>query len=141
MRAATVARPVGPADSCVVVVFCDRVEIPWLRWLRRGFRHCFVVLDAGVGWLAVEALSTGTCLTLFPPQPVGNLLAGYRRAGHRALAVACRPRLRARLPWSPFTCVELAKRLVGCRTPSVVTPYQFYRYLSKNRKKCFTFDF
>jgi hypothetical protein len=38
------------------VVFADDASCVWLQLLRRGFRHCFVVMRAGSVWLACEPL-------------------------------------------------------------------------------------
>ncbi|MCD8496748.1 MAG: hypothetical protein LRZ85_00855 [Alphaproteobacteria bacterium] len=32
------------------VVFTGRTDLPWLRWLKPGFRHCFVLLNDGRQW-------------------------------------------------------------------------------------------
>ena len=40
----------------VLVVFADHAGCPWLRPLRRGFRHCFVVIRMHSVWLACEPL-------------------------------------------------------------------------------------
>ncbi len=35
----------------VWVIFTNESRIPWLRWLRPGFRHCFALLNDGHHWL------------------------------------------------------------------------------------------
>lgn len=120
----------GLPGEQAVVVFSDRADLGWLRVLRRGYRHCFVVLRGERGWIAVEALSNGTVVSEHPDASPRRLMAAYRRAGHRAVVVRCRAAERKPLPWSPFTCVESVKRLIGLRAPSVWTPYQLRKRLS-----------
>ena len=116
------AQPGDPA----VVVFSDRSDLAWLRLLRPGFRHCFVVLRRSHGWLAVEALSNATVVSELPDAAAGEIAEAYRRAGHRSAIVRCHDHHRAPLPWAPFTCVESVKRLIGMRAPGIMTPYQLW---------------
>ena len=60
-----------PAAPAVLVVFADHAGCPWLRPLRRGFRHCFVVLRAGSVWVnCYQAMD--------PAVPFG----GYKMSGY-----------------------------------------------------------
>ena len=40
----------------MLVVFVDHAECRWLRVLRAGFRHCFVVIRDRSVWLACDPL-------------------------------------------------------------------------------------
>src|SRR5687768_15224809 len=46
----------APLYSRALLVFSGRTGVAWLRWLRTGFRHCFVAVDDGVEWLTIDPL-------------------------------------------------------------------------------------
>lgn len=115
----------GPA----LLVFCDETEIAWLRWLKPGFRHVFLALPASGGWITLDPLSTRLEVE-FHPLPVDtDLAAWFRTRGHHVLPVPLLPPLPAQWPLAPFTCVTVAKRVLGIRAPLVQTPWQLYRHL------------
>jgi hypothetical protein len=120
-----------PAGSArVMVVFVDHVDCPWLRLLRRGFRHCFVVFHVAPLWLACEALKDRIELHALDLPPAFDLARFYADQGHRVLLgrrPASAPRRRAAL--APLTCVTVAKRLLGIHAPWVWSPWQLYAHL------------
>lgn len=115
----------GPA----LLVFCHETEIAWLRWLRPGFRHVFVALPAPGGWITVDPLSTLLEVEYHPLPPDTDLAAWFRTRGHRVLESPLHPPLPVQWPFTPLTCVSVAKRLLGIRAPLVVTPWQLYCHL------------
>ena len=116
--------------ALVLVVFVDATACPWLRPLRRGFRHCFAVLRAGPLWLACEPLKDRIELDVLDLPDGFDLGAFYSRQGHRVL-LGQRPGLesRPRFAPAPLTCVTVVKRVVGIRAPWVWSPWQLYRHL------------
>lgn len=118
-----------PADPALLV-FCDETDLFWLWPLRRGFRHVFVALPVDGGWITIDPLSTRMEVA-FHPMPAGSDLAGWFRArGHVVLCVPrCRPG-RSAPPFLPFTCVTVAKRLLGLTAPLILTPWQLYRHFA-----------
>ena len=115
----------------VLVVFADHAGCAWLRFLRRGFRHCFVVLRAGSVWLACEPLKDRIELDVLRLPPEFDLAAFYGAQGHRVLQ-GRRPPPRPRRPFvpAPLTCVTVVKRLLGIHAPWVWTPWQLYAHLT-----------
>lgn len=124
-----------PAAPSVLVVFADHAGCPWLRPLRRGFRHCFVVLRAGSVWLACDPLKDRIELDALDLPGRFDLAAFYREQGHRVL-VGERPpsRTRRRFALAPLTCVTVVKRLLGIDAPWVWTPWQLYTHLSRSER-------
>lgn len=115
----------GPA----LLVFCHETEIAWLRWLRPGFRHVFVALPAPGGWITIDPLSTVLEVEYHPLPPDTDLAAWFRTRGHRVLESRLHPPLPTQWPFTPLTCVSVAKRILGIRAPLVLTPWQLYRHL------------
>jgi hypothetical protein len=42
------------------VAFGGQADLPWLKLLKPGFRHCFIVLEAADCWVLYEPLSHRT---------------------------------------------------------------------------------
>jgi hypothetical protein len=119
------------SEPSVLVVFADHAGCPWLRALRRGYRHCFVVLRAGSVWLACEPLKDRIELDALELPSEFDLAAFYREQGHRVLlGQRSLPRTRHRFALAPLTCVTVVKRLLGIDAPWVWTPWQLYSHLS-----------
>jgi hypothetical protein len=124
-----------PAAPSVLVVFADHAGCPWLRPLRRGFRHCFVVLRAGSVWLACDPLKDRIELDALELPHKFDLAAFYREQGHRVLeGHRPPPRTRRRFALAPLTCVTVVKRLLGIDAPWVWTPWQLYSHLSGSER-------
>jgi hypothetical protein len=121
----------GEPASTVLVVFAEHAGCPWLRLLRRGFRHCFVVLRAGSVWLACEPLKDRIELDALELPCGFDLAAFYHEQGHRVL-LGRRPPAgpRRRFALAPLTCVTVVKRLLAIDAPRVWTPWQLYNHLS-----------
>jgi hypothetical protein len=116
------------------VVFADHTSCAWLRFLRRGFRHCFIVLHAGSLWLACEPLKDRIDLDVLALPAEFDLAAFYGRQGHHVLqGRRLPPRPRRPFAPAPLTCVTVVKRLLGIRAPWVWTPWQLYVHLTEPR--------
>lgn len=115
----------GPA----LLVFCHDTEIAWLRLLRPGFRHVFVALPVAGGWITLDPLSTRLEADYHPLPADTDLAAWFRARGHHVLPAPLLPPLPAQWPLAPFTCVTVAKRVLGIHAPLVQTPWQLYRHL------------
>lgn len=118
------------------VVFDGRADIWWLRLLKPGFRHCFVVLDGfvvpqdGRRWVVVDPVSPFTDVAVLD-LPAGYDLPGWFRAmGMTVVAAPLRRDATRPAPWAPFTCVEAVKRVLGLHAALVLTPWQLYRRLT-----------
>jgi hypothetical protein len=113
----------------VWVVFTDESRIPWLRWLRPGFRHCFAILNDSEHWLALEPLASCLEVTVLPSPADFNLPEWLRGQGHRVVEAALQRKVFHTAPFAPLNCVEVVKRLLGIRAPWLLTPYQLYRHV------------
>ncbi len=109
-----------------IVVFCEGEG--WRSGvLKRGFGHCFVVVNDGLRWVTIDAakgvpiVSTG--------REAGFNLANWHRS-HGTTIIETEQRKEA--PIGPFciaNCVGMVKAVLAIRAPFVLTPYQLYRYL------------
>jgi hypothetical protein len=117
------------------VAFTGKTEIAWLRLLRPGFRHCFVVFHDGRRWLHLDPLANYTDLAVHDLPPDFDLTAWLRReAGCRVVPAPIDRSRKTPAPLAPFTCVEAVKRALGLHDRWIFTPWQLYRRLTFRRK-------
>jgi hypothetical protein len=130
-----------------LVIFSDQTDLPWLRLLRHGFRHCFLAILQGSRWLIYDPLVHRTEITALDLPLDFDLAIWYRAHGFRVVATTIQPgppprhglRPWAHFPIRPFTCVEAVKRVLGIRATTIFTPWQLYRHLgSRNRRRHLT---
>ena len=119
------------------IAFGGEADQPWLRPLRRGFRHCFAALGDETGWTVMEPLSGRLLVARLPVPGSFDLPGFYRRAGLSVLgpfaAADAAPRW---LPGMiPFTCVSLCRALLGPGAPFALTPYGLFRALGGKNDK------
>lgn len=130
----------GRADTAAsrsvraLVVFADDSQLKRLRYLRRGFRHCFVAVRGEGGWVICDPLSNQTALGIVDGLTSGELAAWYRQHGLIVIETAVRSPPSRPASIRPFTCVEAVKRILGVQAPWVLTPWQLYRLLAKAGK-------
>lgn len=119
------------------VVFSGRADLPWLKILKPGFRHCFVVLNDGVRWITMDPLSNYTDVIVHS-FPVDFDFPGWlaKRGNHVVSTCAECPVKPA--PWGVFSCVEAVKRCLGIHRRFIFTPWQLYKYLKFLNKKLIT---
>ncbi|MGB4107189.1 MAG: hypothetical protein WBK55_05270 [Alphaproteobacteria bacterium] len=114
------------------VVFSGQCEeMPWLRVLRPGFRHCYALLNDGRHWICFEPLSNYTDIQVQNLPAVFDLPLWLKDHGHTVVKARV-VRSRKEAPWMPHTCVEAVKRVIGLHARSIITPWQLYKHLSKS---------
>jgi hypothetical protein len=117
-----------------LVVFVDHTECAWLRTLKRGFRHCFVVIRDESCWLICDSLKDRIKLSLLHLPRSFDLAGFYADQGHHVLVGQTAEDLpRDWLTFAPLTCVSVAKRVLGIRAAWVLTPWQLFAHLSSER--------
>ncbi|HRQ60868.1 MAG TPA: hypothetical protein PLO23_05085 [Alphaproteobacteria bacterium] len=113
------------------VVFTGKTDLPWLRFLRPGFRHCFVLLNDGKQWLSIDPLAAHTDVQAYAHVPPSFDLPGWlAKRGHKIVKAPLRRGHKRPAPLMLFTCVEAVKRVIGLHKTSILTPWQLYRHLT-----------
>lgn len=113
------------------VVFSGQTEISWLRFLKPGFRHCYVLLNDGERWTSFDPLSHVIEISTHHHVPVDFDLPGWLQArGNRVVAAPVRRDLTKAAPFMLFTCVEAVKRVLGIHARAIFTPWQLYNHLT-----------
>ncbi len=126
------ARKIGLAEPLyarALVVFSGSTGVRWLRWLKPGYRHCFVAVDDGIEWLTVDPLLHRLEIRASGLPSAFDLAAEYRRLALDVIDVVPAAVPVRRAPLGLFTCVETVKRLLGIRARWVLTPWQLRRWL------------
>lgn len=130
----------NPAKGKALVLFLDRTNIWWLKWLRRGFRHCSVVVGAGAHWVHVDPLSHRTVVGAVLFDSYAEVRDWLERCEDvmvvEAELFAAPPRC---APVAIFSCVEAVKRVLGLQDRWILTPYQLYRSI-KSKDTTFVLD-
>lgn len=117
-------------NATIWVVFCEETEIPWLRFLKRGFRHCFAIMLQRDRWVSVDPLSHHMEVCVQDVDSTFDLPAWLQGRGHRVVPVELMEAPRKMAPILPFTCVEAVKRMIGMHRWTVITPWQLYKAIT-----------
>lgn len=101
-------------------MFGGGADLPWLRLLRRGFRHCFAALEDAGGWTVLDPLSGRLVVARLDLPPGFDLPGFYRRAGLTVLGpfLPGGPRRSLLPPVAPFSWVALCRAVLGADAPS-----------------------
>lgn len=119
----------GVAEPAALVVFTGMTGLWWLKFLRPGFRHCFVVVFQDDTAIICDPLSNQMLLGAVRPADARLVSDWYRERGFVVVQAVVRTAPRTAAPFRPFTCVEAVKRALGISAPFVLTPWQLYRHL------------
>ena len=110
------------------VVFSGQADMPWLKILKPGFRHCSVLLNDGKSWISYDPLSNYTDITVHHLPPEFDLPSWMSQRGHKVMpAPLGKPKKPA--PFGVYSCVEAVKRALGIHAGFIFTPWQLYRHL------------
>lgn len=115
------------------VVFSGETDWPFLKCLRRGFRHCFVLLHDGRRWVSLDPLLNHTEVLVHDLPPEFNLPAWLTYRGLKVVEAPLNHAHRKPAPVMLFTCVEAVKRVLGLHAGFVLTPWQLYRHLTQRK--------
>ncbi len=112
-----------------LVVFHDHGEGHILGpYLKRGFRHVFCAVEDDNGyWIRFDA-KVGLPEIDVVGGPDINPATFWRDHGFTVLETE-RGKAVPRLPFINCNCVGMIKIILGIRAPSVLTPWQLYKYM------------
>lgn len=113
------------------VVFSGKTDLRFLRILKPGFRHCFVLLNDGNCWVSVDPMSHYTEVLVHQVSSDFDLPRWLERRGHKVVAAPVNHSAKTPAPFGIFSCVEAVKRVLGIHAFAVITPWQLYRHLTK----------
>jgi len=114
-----------------LVVFVGYAECRYLRWLRQGFKHCFVALHIGDRWVICDSLKNRIEFSQIKPPHDFSLGQFYRKRGHTVIAgYGYQQGLQGSAIPEILTCVTVVKRIIGLRSFWTFTPWQLFSLLN-----------
>jgi len=119
------------------VVFSGQADLPWLRFFKPGFRHCYVLMNDGSHWITLDPLSSHMDVQVHHvPQDFD--MPRWLKSRGLCVMRADLSRVEKPAPWMAFTCVEAVKRVLGLHKRLIFTPWQLYRHLIKIKQQSLT---
>lgn len=115
-------------EQTAYVVFCDENSKWWLRWLKPGFRHCFIIIKTSGKFIAIEPLFSCIEFDIIGEEEI-ELDKFLRSKGHTVVEFQIHRNLNKMFPISIYSCVTICKAYLGIRNQLISTPYQLYRYM------------
>lgn len=112
-----------------LVVFTDDGAHPMARFLKCGFRHCFMAVNDGAFWTVIDAVA-GVPFVKVAAASDYDLRAFYECDGKTVLEVS-QGTVASLSPFVVANCVGLVKAMLAIRAPLVWSPWQLYRHLEK----------
>ena len=122
--------------NIVYVAFGGRA-VGLTRLLKKGFRHCFIIMSDGTNWVLIDPIIGFTDMIFVKKENLFNFIdkKGYTLVRAKLTIQNKRP-----FHLRPMTCVEIVKSLLCISNPFIFTPYQLYKYLKKKEVNT-QFDF
>ncbi len=119
-------------DRKVWVVFTNQSELPYLRFFKKNFRHCFVIINDGQNWISIDPMANYMDIVIHHLSRDFDLPKWLSSRGHRVIPASFNLDIKRPAPWMIFTCVEACKRVLGIHKRFIITPWQLYKYLQSS---------
>lgn len=115
----------------IYVAFCNNNSIFWLKYLKEGFRHCFVIMGDGQSWIVVEATIARTFVIKITDE---NYVKTLQNQGFKVVRakIYSKNKFFKSFKFAIFSCVELVKSVLGIVDIKIQTPYKLYKFLKNN---------
>lgn len=114
----------------VWVVFSPFTTLWFLKFLHKGFKHCFLVLEDNGYFFIVDPLASKIELMTFHILS-NSFFAEFENCGMKVVKVSINKNISSSWKFGIFTCVEVVKRILGISSVKIITPYQLYKHLLK----------
>jgi hypothetical protein len=125
----------GLSPQTIWIVFSNDTDIRPLKILKKGFRHCFVILQQDARWMLIDPRCDMTEVKLLPHPVHFNFPRYFQQQGKIVLKVPRQATPRKVAPLFPMSCVETVKRMIGLHRRFILTPHQLYKYLTHSSMK------
>lgn len=95
-----------------LVGFGGKPRFWWMKYLKKGFYHCFVALGNGREWILIDPLVHYTDTLILKNVNIHGFL---KSQGYRIIQTTPEVPDNLRLHLMPYTCVETVKRFLGIK--------------------------
>ena len=123
-----------------LVVFSPEVQLWWLRFLKKGFKHCFVVLSNEDNLVVIDPLRNRTEICVMSAFPLDRMQILLEANGYITVRTRINHNMNNAVSLGIFSCVEMVKRLLGIHKASILTPYRLYKFLNKDKNMKIVLD-
>ncbi|MDB5477999.1 MAG: hypothetical protein JWM96_494 [Alphaproteobacteria bacterium] len=113
------------------VAFSGEADLWWLKMLKPGFRHCFVIARDEKNWIVLDPLSPHLEIAILPLPRSFDLPHWMEQQGMTILKAPITRHHKKAAPANWFSCVEVIKRFLGIHVRHILTPWQLYCFLNK----------
>lgn len=115
----------------ILIVFVGQSDCPCLRWLKQGFKHCFVALQTTDRWIICDSLKNRMDFSIIDLTPNFNLSEFYSHRGYTVIAgYGSAQKPSSSIVPEILTCVTVVKRIIGLRSFWTFTPWQLFCLLT-----------
>lgn len=111
------------------IAFSGETELTWLYILKKGYRHCFVVLEFIDSWCCIDPLSTYCDVQIVQKKQVSDLPLWLRFQGHDVCKATLSNKPLTVRPFGILSCVSVVKRVLGIQRWWILTPWQLRNYI------------
>jgi len=116
------------------VVFSGQTDVPWLRVLKRGYRHCYLLIHDGHVWMSIDPMLNFTDVQIHHALDADFDFPLYlRQQGHEVIAAPVKRNVHKPAPIAFMSCVEAIKRYLGIHSRFIFTPWQLCKFLKRSK--------
>ena len=113
------------------VVFTPFCDLKILNGLKKGFKHCYILIERQDEWISLDPLFIHIDIRFYQKKAGENCLPQWLRQEGCHVVHFCKSKDFFISPPGIFHCVSFAKRLLGIKACFIQTPWQLYRFLQK----------
>ncbi len=112
------------------VGFSSDTDLFFLKFLKRGFRHCFLFFGDEFQTFVLDPVSNKIELSLLP-FGVEKTKKMFEQKQISVIKVCKNYKPKMKVKTGIFTCVEVVKRVLGISNFFILTPFRLYCFLQK----------
>lgn len=112
------------------VIFTNKVDHWLARLLKKGFRHCLILVQTEREWYYIDLASNYLDIQVLPI-PQSFPYADWLQNESELILVESDRTYEGQIALGLYTCVTMVKQFLGIRSPLTLTPYQLYKKLKK----------
>ena len=122
---------IGYSTETFYLVYTDDADSPWfLRYLKKGYKHVYLVKFDGLFWIKLEYTLGFQDIRVLPYDMYDSIETIIGDEKYQKVTVR-RKIKRYRTFIAPPSCVEAMKSVMGLREYFLLTPWQLFNYVEQ----------
>jgi hypothetical protein len=122
-------------DNTQIIIFVGNSNLYKLKNLRKGFRHCFMILTNSQKKILHENLLDATVICILSDVDNEFLIKWCHSRGFSIIKSNIKSYTKQKLHLRLFSCVEGTRRILREERINILTPWQLYRLLREAGRK------